>query len=305
MPQINYLFVVNPISGGNDKSAFYRFIEEENQRMGFSYELYKTTGTDDESRLIKLVIHHKPEVIVAVGGDGTLLLAAKVVKNSSIKIGLIPFGSANGMSRELNIPKIPDISLSLNPSQRFKECWNIIKNERVQEVDLLQINKNHYSLHLSDIGLNAKIVKRFEAEKIRGYFGYARLFFKELKQKKRISYRLVADGIQYQGKAYMIVIANATMYGTGAVINPVGKLDDGVFEICLVKQIKFVSLLRSLVSIFKKKLQPRKDLMKVVTCKNAIIEIKEAETLQVDGEVVGEVKQAKIKLLPGALRIIT
>ncbi|MCK5102214.1 MAG: NAD(+)/NADH kinase, partial [Cyclobacteriaceae bacterium] len=187
MPQINYLFVVNPISGGNDKSAFYRFIEEENQRMGFSYELYKTTGTDDESRLIKLVIHHKPEVIVAVGGDGTLLLAAKVVKNSSIKIGLIPFGSANGMSRELNIPKIPDISLSLNPSQRFKECWNIIKNERVQEVDLLQINKNHYSLHLSDIGLNAKIVKRFEAEKIRGYFGYARLFFKELKQKKRIS----------------------------------------------------------------------------------------------------------------------
>ncbi|MCK5210286.1 MAG: NAD(+)/NADH kinase [Cyclobacteriaceae bacterium] len=305
MPQINYLFVVNPISGGNDKSAFYRFIEEENQRMGFSYELYKTTGTDDESRLIKLVIHHKPEVIVAVGGDGTLLLAAKVVKNSSIKIGLIPFGSANGMSRELNIPKIPDISLSLNPSQRFKECWNIIKNERVQEVDLLQINKNHYSLHLSDIGLNAKIVKRFEAEKIRGYFGYARLFFKELKQKKRISYRLVADGIQYQGKAYMIVIANATMYGTGAVINPVGKLDDGVFEICLVKQIKFVSLLRSLVSIFKKKLQPRKDLMKVVICKNAIIEIKEAETLQVDGEVVGEVKQVKIKILPGALRIIT
>ena len=305
MPQINYLFVVNPISGGNDKSAFYRFIEEENQRMGFSYELYKTTGTDDESRLIKLVIHHKPEVIVAVGGDGTLLLAAKVVKNSSIKIGLIPFGSANGMSRELNIPKIPDISLSLNPSQRFKECWNIIKNERVKEVDLLQINKNHYSLHLSDIGLNAKIVKRFEAEKIRGYFGYARLFFKELKQKKRISYRLVADGIQYQGKAYMIVIANATMYGTGAVINPVGKLDDGVFEICLVKQIKFVSLLRSLVSIFKKKLQPRKDLMKVVICKNAIIEIKEAETLQVDGEVVGEVKKVEAKISPRALKIIT
>ncbi|MCK5105270.1 MAG: diacylglycerol kinase family lipid kinase, partial [Cyclobacteriaceae bacterium] len=126
-----------------------------------------------------------------------------------------------------------------------------------------------------------------------------------LKQKKRISYRLVADGIQYQGKAYMIVIANATMYGTGAVINPVGKLDDGVFEICLVKQIKFVSLLRSLVSIFKKKLQPRKDLMKVVICKNAIIEIKEAETLQVDGEVVGEVKKVEAKISPRALKIIT
>lgn len=304
MPRLNYLFVVNPISGGNDKSAFYRFIEEENQRMGFTQELYKTTGANDESKLKKLVEKLKPEVIVAVGGDGTLLLVAKVAKGTSIKIGLIPFGTANGMSRELNIPKIPDIKLSLNPTERFNDCWNIIKNDRVREVDLLQINKNHYSLHLSDIGLNAKIVKRFETEKIRGYFGYARLFFKELKQKKRISYHLNADGKMYSGKAYMIVIANATMYGTGAVINPNGILNDGVFEICLVKQIKLISLLRSLFSIFKKNMRRRKDLVKIISCKKVIIEFNHLETLQVDGEIIGEVKKVEVKISPRALKII-
>lgn len=304
MPRLNYLFVVNPISGGNDKSAFYRFIEKENQRMGFTQELYKTTGANDESKLKKLVEKLKPEVIVAVGGDGTLLLVAKVAKGTSIKIGLIPFGTANGMSRELNIPKIPDIKLSLNPTERFNDCWNIIKNDRVREVDLLQINKNHYSLHLSDIGLNAKIVKRFETEKIRGYFGYARLFFKELKQKKRISYHLNADGKMYSGKAYMIVIANATMYGTGAVINPNGILNDGVFEICLVKQIKLISLLRSLFSIFKKNMRRRKDLVKIISCKKVIIEFNHLETLQVDGEIIGEVKKVEVKISPRALKII-
>lgn len=304
MSEINYLFVVNPISGGNDKDGFYRFVEEENRIQSFSFEFYKTSGANDLSKIKALVKRLNPKVIVAVGGDGTLLLVAMVAKKTSIKIGLIPFGSANGMSKEFNIPKIHDLNLRLNPSDRFRACWNIIKKGDVKKIDLLQINKKYYSLHLSDIGLNAKIIKRFEAEKIRGYFGYARLFFKELKQKKRISYSLIADGNQYHGKAYMIVIANATMYGTGAVINPIGQLNDGAFEICLVKQIKFISLLRSMVSIFKKNLPPRKDLVKIVSCKKATIEFKESETLQVDGELIGEVKKVEINIIPNALSII-
>ena len=93
----------------------------------FSYVLYKTSGEEDELKLKKLIGQHKPEVMVAVGGDGTLLLVARLVKNTSIKIGLIPFGSANGMSKELNISKIPDISLRLNPSERFRDSWKTIQ----------------------------------------------------------------------------------------------------------------------------------------------------------------------------------
>ncbi len=305
MPNLNYLFVINPISGGNDKSLIYKFIKEEKQRHGFSYEIYNTTAINDEGAISKLIKLHNPKVVVAVGGDGTLLLVAKILQHSPIKIGLMPFGSANGMSRELNIPKIPDLKLTLNPSERFRECWRVIQKERTKEVDLLQINNSHYALHLSDIGLNAKIVKRFEAEKIRGYFGYARLFFKELKQKKQISYLLYANKKKYQGKAYMIVIANASKYGTGAVINPVGKLNDGFFEICLVKQITFLSLMNSIISIFKNNFQPNKQLLKIISCQEAVIELKEYETLQVDGEVVGDVKKVEIKIIPNALKIIS
>ena len=305
MPQINYLFVLNPIAGGSDKSSFYEFLKDEIEDHDLTYEVFTTTGNDDEFKLKKHVKKAKPEVIVAIGGDGTLLLVSKIVKSTSIKIGLMPFGSANGMAKELNIPRIQDIALSLNPSEKYLRSWQIIKKGNVQEIDLLQINKNHYSLHLSDIGLNAKIVKRFEAEKIRGYFGYARLFIKELKQKKRISYQVIANGKKYLGKGYMIVIANATMYGTGAVINPVGKLNDGVFEICVVKQIKFITLIRSLLSIFKATLRKREDLIKVISCKKASIELKQPVTLQVDGEVVSDVKKIDVKILPKALKIIT
>jgi len=301
---INYLFVLNPIAGDKDKSSYYDFIQNVVETQHLTYEIFTTTGKEDEFNLKKLFKKIKPEVIVAIGGDGTLLLVSKIAKNSSAKIGLMPFGSANGMAKELNIPKIPDRTLSLIPSERYAECWKIIKKGNVLEVDLLRINKKHYSLHLSDLGLNAKIVKRFEEEKIRGYFGYARLFIKEFKAKKRIAYQVIANGRRYHGKGYMIVLANATKYGTGAVINPVGKLNDGAFEICIVKKIKIVTLLRSFLSIFKKNLRKREDLVKVISCKKAKIELKKAETLQVDGEVIGDFKTIDIKILPKALKIV-
>ena len=302
---IEYLFVVNPISGDKDKASFIKFLKDEIDVENQSYQVFTTTGKDDEFKLKKLYQKLKPETIVAIGGDGTLHLVAKIAKNSSTKIGLIPFGSANGMARELNIPKIPDRTLSLITTERLTECWRIIKNGKVREIDLLQINKKYFSIHLSDIGLNAKIVKRFEKEKTRGYLAYARLFFKEFKQKKRISYQVITNGKRYLGKGYMIVVANATKYGTGAVINPIGKITDGVFEICIVKQIKIITLLRSLLSVFNSKLRKREDLIKIISCKKATIELKQAETLQVDGEVIGDVKKIEIKIIPKALKMLT
>ena len=106
MPPLDYLFIVNPIAGGNDKTTFYRFIEIESKLTDFTYKVYTTTGEKDIESLQDLVTQYAPNIMVAVGGDGTLLLVAQIAKNTNIKIGLIPFGSANGMSKELCIPKI-------------------------------------------------------------------------------------------------------------------------------------------------------------------------------------------------------
>ena len=105
MPRIKYLFVVNPISGGKDKSSFFGFINEKKVSENLSCKIFQTAGDKDEILIKEMIELHQPEVIVAVGGDGTLLLVSRIVKNTPIKIGLIPFGSANGMARELHIPK--------------------------------------------------------------------------------------------------------------------------------------------------------------------------------------------------------
>ncbi len=304
MANIKYLFIINPIAGDNDKKPFLDFIASENKKSPFKHIIYKTTGEDDELEIKKIINENTIDTAVAVGGDGTLIMAARLFINSPTHIGLVPAGSANGMSKELQIPRETDPVIPLFNPSRFKEAWNRIRNGQIKELDMIRINKNHYSMHLSDIGLNAKIVKRFEDEKNRGYLGYARQFFKELKLRRKISYQIEADGINYSGRGFMIVIANAQMYGSGSVINPSGSYDDGQFELCIVKRIHFYGLLKALLSIFKKDVQYQKQDLKVITCTSAVIKLKQKEILQIDGEVIGEVKKIKAEIIPKCVKML-
>ena len=303
MNDLDYFFIVNPIAGGTDKTVFHEFIHEKQREEDFVFEIYETTGDDDEQAIKKVVGRRKVDVAVAVGGDGTLRLAAMIFKNTGTKLAVIPFGSANGMARELGIPSDFDRVLSLIPSERIRIIWAHIQRGKTLDVDMVCIN-GHYSMHLGDIGLNAKIVKRFESEKIRGYFGYARQFFKELSQRKAIKYELSANGKTYGGSAYMIVVANAKMYGSGAVINPIGALDDGRFEVCIVKDITFAGLTKSAWSIFKKDVQYQERDLEIISAAKARIKLSEPQTLQVDGEIVGDVDVLEIKIVPGCLKMI-
>ncbi len=229
---------------------------------------------------------------------------AQALIHTEIPLGIIPMGSANGMARELNILKEIDPLWSFITKEKIRTSWSIIQKNNTRSLDLLRINDSYYSLHLSDIGLNAKIVKRFENGKIRGYAGYARQFFKELPQREKISYRITADGRRYSGHAYMIVIANARMYGSGAIINTKGRPDDGKFELCIVKDINIKGLLKALFSIFKTNVYYQKKDLRTISCTKASIMLKRPQTLQVDGEIIGDKDQLEIEILPAAIKVI-
>ena len=301
MEAYEYLFLVNPISGGQDKRPFYSFIEEECRALGFTYQIYETRGKNDEEEVCKLLQSASCKNLIAVGGDGTLLLAARCALTHPVSIAVIPMGSSNGMARELYQAYR---HFSLLPRNPVEHAWSVIRRGEVRQIDILRINGSHYCLHLSDIGLNAKIIKRFEAGKIRGFKGYARQFLKELPLRRKLAYRLSADGQQIKGKAFMIVIANARLYGNGAVINPNGKLDDGMFEICIVRNISLRSLFKAFISVFRKKVNYQKKDLKTISARTASLQLREKQTLQTDGEIVGEVDHIDIELMPGRIRII-
>ena len=101
----------------------------------------------------------QPERVLVIGGDGTIKLLAGVLKETSIPIGLFPAGSANGLAEKLDLP------LDL------KELAEVAMGNNFLELDCIEVNEE-VCLHISDIGLNAELVKNYEEGKIRGKLGY-------------------------------------------------------------------------------------------------------------------------------------
>lgn len=282
------LFVINPVSGGKEKQDWEASIRDYFKDKPHTTEFYLLTGKDDKTSIQHHIDRFAPGQVVAVGGDGTVTMLAAMLKETNISLGVLPAGSANGMAKELKIPLDPSAAL------------DIITNGVCKKLDLIKINEEQISFHLSDVGLNAMLVKYFEGSKKRGMWGYGQAVFKVLWKKPKMTLTIKTDKEEIKRKAYMVVIANAQTYGTGAVINPEGKLDDGLFEIVVVRKLNLFELLKMLIT--HKPFDPER--IEVLQASGVEITLKRKNYFQVDGEFLGKTTSVKARVLPRILNVM-
>ena len=291
--QMKLFFVVNPISGGVDKEPFLKEVKQLCHVYGIDYQIFKTTGKDDKKIGIEQIKAYHPDKVISVGGDGTTLFTATMLLESGYPMGIIPLGSANGMATELYVD--PD------PINALKD---IIMTDIISGLDLLLINGKHYTLHLGDVGVNAQIVESYEKDPKRGMITYAKYFLKELEKLTPFEVKVESKEGSYSGMVLMTALCNARKYGTGVPLNTTGNPMDGKFEIVLVEDIDLSSLLLAgLAALDDRFLDNQKS--KVITTTQARIEFDKPRMLQLDGEVIEQLKIIDIELLKGAVPLIT
>jgi diacylglycerol kinase (ATP) len=281
------LFVINPISGGRQKKEHQDAIKKYFSPLPYKIDFFLLANKNNGPGLEKKILHMKPQIVVAVGGDGTVSMVAKKILGTDMILGMLPAGSANGMAKELNI------------SENIEEALKVIEQGRVKKSDVLQIN-NLICLHLGDIGLNARLVKYFEEGNMRGKLGYAKVALKVLFNPRNIKVIITSKEGEIKRDAFMVVLANASKYGTGAVINPIGDLYDGLFEVVIIKHIGIGTLLKRWIA--PKKLDPQK--IEVIQAESVRIYTNKKVHFQVDGEYIGKVHSIVAKILPGQLNIL-
>ncbi|MFP4023021.1 MAG: diacylglycerol/lipid kinase family protein [Thiohalospira sp.] len=287
------LFVINPksralINNNNLKSVINKILSKDK----FDWDIFYTTGDKDKKKLTDSIHKFNPELIIAAGGDGTVNLVASNIIGKKIQMGIIPAGSANGVALNLNIPN------------DFEKALKKIINTSPKPVDTILINDKFYCLHLSDVGINARIVKRFSQEKLKGLSGYGKQLLKELLSPKT-SFRFTLKTSDYnkKKKAEMLVIANAPAYGTGALINPKGVIDDGKFEIIIIKPYPWWIVFRFIAAFFTGNLHKMK-YVQIISTTKAEITLNPAQDIHIDGEVQNPVEQLKAEIIPEAIKII-
>ncbi|WPP52048.1 diacylglycerol/lipid kinase family protein [Catalinimonas niigatensis] len=292
MARDRFLFIINPIAGGVDKSKYVKTLDQLFFEKKKEFDVFETTGeSDDFQNALQMIEDFQPDVVVAVGGDGTCNMVAKLIYGREVLFGIVPLGSANGLARELNIGE--------NRHSATETLFNGIE----KSVDALLINNEHICLHLSDIGLNAKVVKRFEEERIRGMFGYMKQFVREIKLSEPKKFRFELKGNSFKKKAHMVVIANAGRYGTGAIVNPVGKIDDGKFEICIIKPFPLYAFLTITFHLFRGTLKTSR-YVDIISCRHIKIINLPREVLQIDGEVHGYPEEVEVTIKKHAYKLI-
>jgi diacylglycerol kinase (ATP) len=245
-------------------------------------------GGNDGLRIHEKIKSWQPDKVVAVGGDGTIKLVAELIFSTGIPLGIIPAGSANGLAREFNLPS------------SVRDALDVVMKNNVQPVDLIKINDKEICIHLSDMGLNARVVKYYAMGGVRGKWGYARAIARVLWQRQLIKTEILIDGQRLLRAAFMVVIANARTYGTGALINPTGNVSDGVFEVVVVKELSVWELLKMIIT--HKPFDPRK--IEVLKATEVSVSIRKRAYFQVDGEYRGKQTAVHARILPAALNLL-
>ena len=280
--------MINPISGGKEKHDWEASIRQFFRDKPHAIDFYVLTGKNDKISIQHHIDRIQPDRVVAVGGDGTIRMLADLLKETQISLGILPAGSANGMAKELKIPL------------QSEDALQIIVNGEIRKLDLIKVNEEQICFHLSDIGLNALLIKYFEGSKKRGMWGYAMAIFKALWKKTLMHVTIKTGKEEIRRKAFMVVIANAQTYGTGAVINPEGKLDDGLFEIIVIRRLNLIELLKMLTT-HKEFHQKR---IEVFQTKNVELSLKRKAYFQIDGEFLGKTISVKARVLSKILNVV-
>jgi len=280
------LFVVNQGSGNKDESLSEQIINHFSE-SGIAIEIFELPRSCNMEMIKKAIERAKADRVIAVGGDGTLKLVAECLLNTNTPIGIIPVGSANGMAKELGIP--------LN----IQEALNIAAEGTPQKIHATLVN-NELCIHLSDIGFNAYLVKKFDELPTRGMWTYAKSAWHAFWDHSKMQVQFKVGDRNIKAHAAMVVIANATKYGTGFQINPNGKLNDDVFEVILIKEYAVMEILKIWLS--KLPWNPKK--IESFQASEIQITTKYKAHFQVDGEYLGKTNKIEAKLLPKAINMI-
>ena len=280
------LLAVNPISGNVDKEPIINKVKD---YLGDRHELrvYRTTGQDDHRKLRSELEAFPVEHILTAGGDGTIKQVAEVCSGGRYTIGILPAGSANGLATELELPDAIDSALE------------IAFGPHSISIDVLRIGES-LCLHLADLGINAELIRNYEDSELRGKFGYLVSSIPTLLE-TRVPYHftLGINGKILKRKAIMVAFTNCKKFGTGAVINPEGVINDGRFEVLVFKKLDIVEILKTLNGQYS----PDPDFVEVFSTTAVEVTSEIPVHFQIDGEAVERTNKLSVSILPGALRI--
>lgn len=284
------VFIVNPVSGGKSKTFIPCLIDRYLDHHTFNASIIFSEHIGHAYTLALQALQNGADIVVSVGGDGTINEVASAMVQSGKLMGIVPCGSGNGLARMLKIP--------LNHVEAIKRI-NKLKNIWV---DSAELNEKKI-FNIAGIGFDAHISALFAKDKKRGLSGYIKSTFTQIYAYRPQLYTLEIDGKKIEELAFMLSIANSSQFGNNVHIAPEASVFDGFLDVCLVKPFPLYQLPILGWRLLNKTIH-KSAYVQITKAKKLKIFRQNAGQVHLDGEPYFMGKEINIEIKPLSINLI-
>jgi diacylglycerol kinase (ATP) len=284
------LFIINPKSGVDRVKALAAVIDQQLDKRRFESEIAYTQYAKHGTILAREAVARGVQIIVAVGGDGSVNDVIAGIRGTEATLAIIPKGSGNGLARSLGIPL------------EAEKAIRLINRGQKHSIDLGKAGEQLFVSNVG-VGFDALVAKKFAKSKRRGMMMYSWIVTKYLWKYKEWTWEIEVDGKKMKERAFILTVANAQQFGYNFKIAPLADLQDGLFDIVILK--KYPKVLGALIALraFRGSLLNSRYVAytrgREVTIRHAHLNM-----MQVDGDVHPCSTELKITMLPAALNVL-
>lgn len=284
------VFVINLNSGTSSKAAIPGLIENTIDKEKFDYEIVVTQYAGHASEIASRAKDEGKDIVVAVGGDGTVNEVARAIVHSGTALGIIPCGSGNGLARHLLLP------------MNVKKAIEVLNECEIRALDYGIINGYPFFCTCG-MGFDAFVSQKFAEAGKRGPITYVENVLREGLKYQPETYILQDENGTIKYKAFLISCANASQYGNNAYIAPQASMSDGLMDVIIMEPFDVFEAPQISIDMFNKTLD-KSSKIKTFKCRKLHIHRSKPGAIHYDGDPAMTGEDIDVELVPNGISIV-
>jgi YegS/Rv2252/BmrU family lipid kinase len=295
MSQRKAILISNPKTGryAARRKSIHDLVVDLNT-LGLDVNLKLTTGPGDATRIASEATRNGTTDVIVAGGDGTINEVIQGMIGSNLRLGILPRGTANALARELGLPMDIKAALKIAATGASRRVHFGVA------IDETNNKQRHFAL-MAGIGLDASVVRRVQPglkKRIgKGAFWISGLSHLATWDPKPFT-------LEIEGKSYtatFAAIGKAARYGGDLMVTPRARLDEPIFEVCLIESSSRFTYLHLLSYVMREGMPQNMEGVRFI--KTDRVRALGDAPVQVDGEIIGQLPM-RFEISPHSLEVI-
>lgn len=237
------LVLANPTAGRGKTGRLIGKVDALLREAGVDHEVTLSESAEDLTARAAQAAAAGIEVVAALGGDGTVGLAANGVTGSPTALAVLPSGTADDFAASIGVGKLT-------------EAVRALADRVIERIDVARVTTEHGSrimVNVAGCGFDSEVNEAANSMRVDlGASGtYVAAVLKTLPRFQPATFRIRIDDQVIEGPHMLVVVGNSTRYGGGMRVTPDASLVDGALDVCLLRALSKGAFLRAFPSVFR------------------------------------------------------